>query len=104
MMKSVKQNVLPLVGSGLQLAFHAHTEQWICAGVDARIVELGSLIAEINVEIDALPPCPEDEFLDEFYSNLSDVDSRADANSVRVRRYLRARDEHGDIFRRAFAS
>jgi hypothetical protein len=109
MMKSVKQNVLPLVGSGLQLAFHAHTEQWICAGVDARIVELGSLIAEINVEIDALPPCPEDEFLDEFYGNLSDVDSRADANLVRVRRYLHARDDpyfnlKFENFRRAFAS
>ena len=107
MMKSVKKNVLPLVGSGLQLAFHAHTEQWICAGVDARIVELGSLIAEINVEIDALPPCPEDEFLDEFYGHiygdLSAVESRAGANVFRVERYLQAREE-SRIFRGAFAS
>ena len=107
MMKSVKKNVLPLIGSGLQLAFHAHTEQWICAGVDARSVELGSLIAEINVEIDALPPCPEDEFLDEFYGrpygDLSAVESRAGANIARVERYLHAREE-SRIFRGDFAS
>ena len=107
MMKSVKKNVLPLIGSGLQLAFHAHTEQWICAGVDARSVELGSLIAEINAEINALPPCPEDEFLDEFYGrpygDLSAVESRAGANIARVERYLHAREE-SRIFRGDFAS
>ena len=47
----------------------------------------------------------EDEFLDEFYGNLSDVDSRADANLVRVRRYLHARDDSAfEDYRRRFAS
>ena len=66
-------------------------------------MELGSLIAEINVEIDALRPCLEDEFLDEFYGDLSAVESRAGANIARVERYLYAREE-SRIFRGDFAS
>ena len=94
MMDVVKDNVLQLVGPGIQLAFHAHTEQWTSADVDDRIQELEPLVREIKREINALPPCPDDDWLDEEFGDGFDGahHTRGDKNVFRVERALRARD------------
>ena len=98
MMDVVKDNVLQLVGPGVELAFHAHTERWTSADVDDRIQELEPLVREIKREINALPPCPDDDWLDEEFGDDHENytggvhHTRGDKNVFRVERALRARD------------